>query len=63
VIKKGKGKKKEEVSGTKREAVKEAKESNAAVTIQGKHGRIQQRESFNPNRRAPTGVRVSGLEF
>jgi len=53
-VKKEKGKK-EEMFSTKKEAVKEAKqeakESNASVTIQGKHGRIEQRQSFNPNRR------------
>ena len=56
VVKKEKGKK-EEVFNTKKEAVKEAKEeakqSNASVTIQGKHGKIERRESFNPNRQAP----------
>ena len=59
VVKKEKGKK-EEIFSTKKEAVKEAKqeakESNAAVTIQGKHGRIEQRQSFNPNKRAPKQV-------
>ena len=55
-VKKERGKK-QEIFSTKREAVKEAKleakASNASVTIQGKHGRIKQRESFNRNRRAP----------
>ena len=42
---------------TKREAVKqaekEARRSNVSVTIQGKHGKIERRESFNPNRKVP----------
>jgi uncharacterized protein YdaT len=49
--------KKEEVFATKKEAVssakKEAKSANASVTVQGKHGKIEKRESFNPNRKAP----------
>jgi uncharacterized protein YdaT len=59
VVKKERAKK-EEIFNTKKEAVKQAKrearQSNASVTIQGKHGKIQQRESFNPNRRAPKQV-------
>jgi uncharacterized protein YdaT len=55
-VKKEKGKK-EEVFNTKKEAVrqaeKEARGSNASVTIQGRHGKIEKRESFNPNRKAP----------
>jgi len=55
-VKKEKGKK-QEVFDTKREAVKqaekEARRANASVTIQGKHGKIEKRESFNPNRKAP----------
>lgn len=47
---------KEETFDTKREAVsaakKEAKAANASVTVQGKHGKIESRESFNPNRKA-----------
>ena len=54
-VKKEKGKKKEHFD-TKREAVteakKEAKEHNAAVTIQDEEGRIQKRVSYNPHRRA-----------
>ena len=42
---------------TKAEAVRAAKEkareANAAVTIQGRDGRVQERISYNPNRRAP----------
>ena len=53
-VKKEKGKK-EEIFNTKREAVeqaeKEAGEANASVTIQGKHGKIEKRKSFNPNRK------------
>ena len=49
--------KREVIFHTKKEAVeaarKQAKRSNASVTIQNKHGRIEKRESFNPNRRAP----------
>ena len=49
--------KKEEIFETKQEAVssakKEAKNANASVTIQGKHGKIEKRQSFNPNRKAP----------
>ena len=48
--------KKEEVFDSKKEAVKEAKkearEANASVTIQGKHGKIEERQSYNPNRRS-----------
>jgi uncharacterized protein YdaT len=55
-VKKEKGKK-EEVFSTKEQAVKqaerEARTSNASVTIQGRHGKIERRESFNPNRKAP----------
>lgn len=55
-VKKEKGKR-EEIFDTKKEAVnqaaKEARGSNASVTIQGKHGKIEKRESFNPNRKAP----------
>jgi hypothetical protein len=36
-----------------KEAKKEASRSNAAVTILKKHGKIEERDSFNPNRRAP----------
>jgi uncharacterized protein YdaT len=47
----------EEVFDTKREALqaasKEARAANASVTVQGKHGKIESRQSFNPNRRAP----------
>jgi uncharacterized protein YdaT len=54
-VKKEKGK--ETVYDTKEEAVKEAKkeadQAHASVTIQKKHGKIEKRESFNPNRRAP----------
>lgn len=53
-VKKEKGKK-EEIFNTKREAVeqaeKQAGEANASVTIQGKHGKIEKRKSFNPNRK------------
>ena len=53
-VKKEKGKK-GEVFDTKKEAVKEArtkaKAANASVTIQGKHGAIEERHSYNPNRR------------
>ena len=42
---------------TKVEAVRAAKEearkANASVTIQGKDGKLQDRISYNPNRRAP----------
>jgi uncharacterized protein YdaT len=45
----------EEVFPSKAEAVKEAEkeaaEANASVTVQGKHGKIEKRESFNPNRK------------
>jgi uncharacterized protein YdaT len=41
---------------TKTEAVSSAKKAaekaNASVTIQGKHGKIEKRESFNPNKKA-----------
>src|SRR3990170_8753729 len=50
-VKKEKGKK-EAVFGTKDKAVRKAKEeakaANASVTIQGKHGKIEKRESYNP---------------
>ncbi|MDP4149801.1 MAG: DUF2188 domain-containing protein [Bacteroidota bacterium] len=49
--------KKEEVFDSREKAVrtarKEAKKANASVTIQGRHGKLESRESFNPNRRAP----------
>jgi len=49
--------KKEEVFGSKEKAVrtarKEAKKANASVTVQGRHGKLESRESFNPNRKAP----------
>jgi len=58
-VKKEKGKK-TEVFNSKTEAVKqaekEARESNASVTILGKHGKIEKRESFNPNRKATKQV-------
>src|SRR6185295_7703837 len=42
---------------TKKEAVeqarKEAKRSNASITIQRKTGKVEKRISYNPNRRAP----------
>jgi uncharacterized protein YdaT len=45
----------EKVYKKKTEAVsaarKKARESNAAVTIQSKKGKVQQRQSYNPNRR------------
>ncbi len=54
-VRKEKGRKKE--FDTKKEAVqaarKKAKAANSAVTVQGKHGHIESRESFNPNRKAP----------
>jgi uncharacterized protein YdaT len=54
-VKKEKGK--EELYSTKKEAIAvakaAAKSANATVTIQGKDGRIQSRQSFNPNRKAP----------
>ena len=54
-VKKEKGKR-AELFDTKTEAVrqarKEAKKANASVTVQGKHGKIEKRESFNPNRKA-----------
>ena len=34
-------------------ASREAKAANASVTVQGKNGKIESRQSFNPNRRAP----------
>ena len=53
-VKKEKGKK-EEVFDTKEKAVKQAerqaRKSNASVTIQGRNGKIETRESFNPNRK------------
>lgn len=52
-VKKEKGRKHH--FATKEEAVrqarKEAKEANAAVTIQDRHGKIANRTSYNPNRR------------
>lgn len=55
-VKKEKGKK-EATFSTKKEAVaaaeKKAKAANAAVTVQGKHGKIEKRRSFNPNNKAP----------
>lgn len=46
----------EKVFHSKRDAVKqarkEAKESNSSLTIQKKTGQLQQRISYNPNRRA-----------
>lgn len=46
----------EDTFSTKSEAVKqarkEAKEANASLTIQKKNGRVQQRISYNPNKRA-----------
>jgi len=46
-----------EVFDTKAQALKtaskEAKAANASVTVQGKHGKIERRQSFNSNRRAP----------
>ena len=46
----------EKIFNTKKEAVKEAKkaanEANASVTVQGKHGKIEERQSYNPNRKA-----------
>jgi uncharacterized protein YdaT len=54
-VKKEKGK--EELYNTKKEAIAAAKaaakSANATVTIQGKDGKIQSRQSFNPNRKAP----------
>jgi len=48
--------KKEKIFETKPDAVsaakKEAKSANASITIQDKHGKIEKRQSFNPNRRA-----------
>jgi uncharacterized protein YdaT len=56
-VKKEKGKK-AEVFDTKKEAVEEAKkeaeDANASVTIQGKHGKIEKRQSFNPNKKGKT---------
>jgi len=55
-VKKEKGKK-EEVFDSKKQALKaakkKAKSANASVTVQGKHGKIESRQSFNPNRKAP----------
>jgi uncharacterized protein YdaT len=46
----------EKVFETKREAIqqarKEARKANASLTIQKRDGRIQQRISYNPNKRA-----------
>lgn len=51
------GSRKKEHYDSKREAVKhareEAKDDNASLTIQGKHGKIQSRTSYNPNKRGP----------
>ncbi len=48
--------KKAEVFGSKKEAVQtarnEAKQANASVTVQRKHGKIESRQSYNPNRKA-----------
>ena len=58
-VKKEKGKE-EEIFDTKTEAVskaeEEAKQKNASVTIQGKHGKIEKRKAFNPNRRLPNNL-------
>lgn len=55
-VKKEKGEK-EEVFDTRKHALKaaqkKAKSANASVTVQGKHGKIESRQSFNPNRKAP----------
>lgn len=55
-IKKEKSKRAERVFDSKPEAVKQAKQearkANASLTIQRKDGRVQQRISYNPNRRA-----------
>jgi len=55
-IKKEGAEKVEKVFHMKRDAVKqarkEAKESNASLTIQKKTGQVQQRISYNPNKRA-----------
>jgi uncharacterized protein YdaT len=52
-VKKEKGKT-EKVFHTKDKAVRKAEEeaeaANASVTIQGKHGKIEKRKSYNPNR-------------
>lgn len=52
-VKKEKGKK-EKVFDTKDKAIQQAKKqaeaANASVTIQGKHGKIEKRQSYNPNR-------------
>ena len=46
-----------EIFNTKTQALKtaskEARANNASVTVQGKHGKIESRQSYNPNRRAP----------
>jgi uncharacterized protein YdaT len=56
VVKKEKSKK-EEIFNTKEQAISvansAAKTANASVTVQGKHGKIESRKSFNPNRKAP----------
>src|SRR5690606_37324956 len=50
------GKKVEKVFPSKKEAVskarEEAKETNGALTIQKRTGQVQQRISYNPNKRA-----------
>jgi len=47
----------EKLFSTKEEAVKEARKearrAGASVTIEKKHGKIEERKSYNPNRRAP----------
>ncbi len=54
-VRKEKGK--EKLFDTREEAMSAAKEeasqANATVTVQKKHGKIKERESFNPNRKAP----------
>lgn len=55
-IKKERSDKAEKVFDNKKDAVqqarKEARSSNASLTIQKKTGRVQERVSYNPNRRA-----------
>jgi len=54
-VKKEKGKEEEEFD-TRKQAIQSAKKkaesANASVTIQSKHGKIESRQSFNPNRKA-----------
>lgn len=54
-VKKERGK--EQLFNTKKEAIAAAKEAvkaaNATLTIQRKDGKIQSRQSFNPNRKVP----------